>query len=123
MRAFVNVATNKYEGIKDTWILMDNQSTINIFLNLNLLTNIQKGNVKMKVRSTGGGSTTRLHGDFSNYGKVWFSKKGMANILSFNNIVRKFRVLYDSTKEDAFVVHTDNRKIRSLYHYQGACTI
>ena len=106
---------------------MDNQSTIDIFSNPNFLTNIRKENVQMQVRSTGGGLTTRICGDFSNYSRVWFSKRGMVNILSFQNVVKKFRVTYDSNTEDAFIVHTSIRKklkfipsLRGLYYLDVA---
>ena len=49
---------------------MNNQSTIVIFSNKHLLTDIQKVNTRMEVRSTGGTITTRLKGNLPNYGLV-----------------------------------------------------
>ena len=44
-------------------------------------------------------------GDLPGYGTVWFYEDGIANILSLNNVKKKYRVTYDSTAYDCFEVH------------------
>ena len=44
-------------------------------------------------------------GDLPGYGTVWFYKDGIANILSLNNVKKKYSVSYDSTAYDCFEVH------------------
>ena len=44
-------------------------------------------------------------GDLAGYGTVWYYEDGIANILSLNNVKKKYRVTYDSTASDCFEVH------------------
>jgi hypothetical protein len=44
-------------------------------------------------------------GDLPVYGMVWFHEDGIANILSLNNVKKKYRMTYDSTAYDCFEVH------------------
>ena len=44
-------------------------------------------------------------GDLPGYGTVWLYKYGIANILSLNNVKKKYCVTYDSTAYDCFEVH------------------
>ena len=46
------------------------------------------------------------------YGKVWYDYKVIANIFSLTNLVKKYRVTYDSHKDDAFTVHTNRGIIK-----------
>jgi len=43
--------------------------------------------------------------DLPGYGTVWFYEDGIANILSLNNVKKKYRVSYESTAYDCFEVH------------------
>jgi len=51
-------------------------------------------------------------GDLPGYGLVWFYEDGIANIISLNNVKKKYRVTYDSTACDCFEVH----KVDSTKH-------
>jgi len=44
-------------------------------------------------------------GDLPGYRTVWFYEDGIANILSLNNVKKKYCVIYDSTAYDCFEVH------------------
>ena len=44
-------------------------------------------------------------GALPGYGTVWFYEDGISNILSLNNVMKKYRVTYDSTAYDCFEVH------------------
>jgi hypothetical protein len=46
-----NTVNNSHESIPPSWILLDNQSTIDIFTNNNLLKNIRKVGTPMKIHS------------------------------------------------------------------------
>jgi hypothetical protein len=39
------------------------------------------------------------------YGTVWYHPDGIANILSLHNMQKKYKVTYDSTQGNGFVVH------------------
>jgi hypothetical protein len=69
-------------NIPETWILLDNQSTIDVFSNGKLLRNLRKTKNTMRIHSTGGASHTDMVGNLSGYGTVWYQPNGIANILS-----------------------------------------
>ena len=75
-----------YNKVPDSWILLDNQSTVDIFKNSSLLTNIRTANGTMNVHFNAGVSTTNKIGDLRGYGTVWYIPDGMANILSLSKV-------------------------------------
>jgi len=50
--------------IPESWILLVNQSTINVFNNKHLLTNIRKVSREIKINCNAGTSTTNIVGDY-----------------------------------------------------------
>jgi hypothetical protein len=67
-----------------TWILLDNQSTVDVFYNRDLLTNIRTGNSSMDIHCNAGVATTNMVGELAAYGTVWYHPSGIANILSLS---------------------------------------
>ena len=45
-------------------------------------------------------------------GEDWFNKNPLTNILSFSDLVDKFRIKYDTKIEDAFWVYVNNKKVK-----------
>jgi hypothetical protein len=71
--------------VPNSWILLDNQSTVNIFSNKKLLKNIRKTNRVMNIRCNAGVTRTNMIGDFGGYaGEVWYNPNGIANILGLS---------------------------------------
>ena len=97
--------------IPKKWILLDSQSTVDVFCNRQLLKNIRKGNTKMTIHCNAGKRTTTLRGDLEGYGEVWFDPNGIANVLSLSRVRRKYQVEYqDGTEGGMFVVTKPNGK-------------
>ena len=42
------------------------------------------------------------------FGKVSFDKDTIANIFGFSDLKKRYRIIYDSSKEDASIVHKEN---------------
>ena len=84
---FVNIAfttTQEKQSLKDTDVLLDAQSNINVFWNRNLLSNIVEADVPLRYGGQTGGIVTLTHyGDFMGIPKVWIDTTGKANLLCY----------------------------------------
>ena len=87
---YPNVVTfnqNYYMFVQETtkvceyWILIDSQSTVDLFYNPDLLTNIRKVKEELVVNCNAGKVRANLVGDLNGYGPVWFYADGIASIL------------------------------------------
>jgi hypothetical protein len=94
--------------VSKTWILLDNQSTADVFCNPKLLKDILKVNKVMKIKCNAGVTRTNLVGNLPGYSQVWFNKNGITNILSFSSVEEKCRVTYDSASSKQFIIHKGN---------------
>jgi hypothetical protein len=89
-------------------ILLDNQSTMSLFCNKSLVTNIQDSEETLMLQSNGG--SMKVH-QIADIGRgqlpVWFSKRAITNILSLKEVVKTYRVIYDSSESAFFVLRED----------------
>ena len=118
-----NASGRSSNPIPSTWILLDSQSTVDIFSNHELLRNIHEIDTTLAVKCNAGCRTTNLQGYLSGYGWVWYYPDGIANILSLSRVKEKFRVTFDSTSDNCFYVHKPERILkfreasRRLYYF------
>jgi hypothetical protein len=99
-------------SVSRSWILLDNQSTADVFCNPKLLDNIRKVNKLMNINCNAGVTRTDMVGDLPGCGEVWFNKRGIANILSLSRMEKKHRITYDSKSGKQFIVHKENGMMR-----------
>ena len=96
---------NDKAGIPDNWILLDSQSTVDVFKNKKLLKNICDAKEALSLHFNAGIAMVNKIRDQLGYGTVWFYEDGIANILALSNVEKKYQVTYDSTAYDCFEVH------------------
>ena len=113
--------------LNKSWILLDNQSTVHIFHNKNILSNIREVPRKQHLMChTNGGSQLSIHkAKFWSFGDVWFNENSLANILSFSKVRKlpNFSVDY-LQHNNTFVITTPSKEVllfiessRGLYFF------
>jgi Zinc knuckle len=108
------------KSISKDWILLDSQSSISVFNNALMLTNIRESPQPVIVKTNGGCQTSSQIGDFRNLGWVWYNPGSIANILSLSHVSRVCRVTFDSAIEPTMVIHKmDGTYMRFKQHTGG----
>jgi hypothetical protein len=106
---------NEEQMLPKSWILLDNQSTVDVFCNRRLLTNVRETNkVIMNIWCNAGVTRTNMVNELNGYGTMWYNPKEIANILSLSQDEKKHRVTYDSAALKAFVVQKCDGSERRL---------
>ena len=68
--------------VNPTWVLLDNQSTVNTFSNPDMVVTICKNSREMHVCFNAGKVIIWTVSDWPGFGEVWVHRGGIANILS-----------------------------------------
>ena len=80
---FVSFQKNqKWDKVNQMWVLLDSQSTIDVFVNADLLKNIKRSDKSIRIHSKAGMSVVNEIGDVGPIKNVWLDRNGIANILS-----------------------------------------
>jgi hypothetical protein len=113
-----------FEDMRD-WILLDSQSSVNLFCNPKLVQNITRSRSPLYLGTNAGGTVVQHEAEVPNYqGKVWFDEKAMTNVFSMALMEEKYRITYDSGVESAIIVHTERGPVKftkgpeNLYYFK-----
>ena len=88
--AYITSESNELVLFSRSHVLLDNQASVSIFCNRDLLSNVQKSQnqiVLNGVQANAKGVRVSEEGSFNDVGTVYYSEKSTANILSFASMV------------------------------------
>jgi hypothetical protein len=106
-------------GIPSSWILLDSQSTVSVFNNARLLSNIRPSPRKLRVLTNGGTQTSTQMGTVTNFGDIWYNEASLADILSMAAVRKVCRITMDTSGEAAMHVHRKDGSTMTFREYQS----
>ena len=95
-------------------ILIDTGSNCSVFNNMEMLEGVRKSKNKLRAFTNGGSQESEFKGFLPGFFEVWYNPDSMINILSFDEVSKKFRITMDTAKENTILVHTDEEKGKVL---------
>lgn len=90
--------------IPEGYVGLDSMSSVDVFGDKRLLSNIRTVKEKMTIVCNAGAVVVTQTGDLDGYGPVWYHPGAIANILSLSNVQRQYRIRYDSKEGDFFTL-------------------
>lgn len=108
--------------IPPTWLLLDNQSTVDVFANGDMLEDIHQVDDQMVIASNGGSNVTSEMGVLPGYGPVWYDPIGIANIVSLSRVREKYHVSFNSDQNIFVVTKPDGTVSISSNSLRADCT-
>ena len=96
------------------WVLIDSQSTVGLFYNADLLTNIKKVDDYIIVHCNAGHVKIDMMGNLTGHDPVWYYCDEIANILSLYRVSLRFHIQFDSRGLGNFMVWKDDGTCREF---------
>lgn len=103
-------------------LLLDNQSTFDLCCNPKFTASIKTSPKALAMMSNGGGMKITQKCRIPGYKFwVWFSNKAITNIICLKNLIKLYRVTYDSEAGTTFVVHRSECGLPDLLFEMHPC--
>jgi len=103
-------------------LLLDNQSTFDLCCNKKFTSQVTKAPNALTMTSNGGGLKITEKCKIPGYKyPVWYSKKAITNIICLKNLIKCYRVTYDSEVDTTFVVHRSALGLPDLLFEMHPC--
>ena len=111
------------------WVLLDSQSTISLFCNPRMFSNIRKCKKGEEKRCycNGGAQDTNQIGDLAGFGTVYYNFQSISNILLLASVVKQRQVIFDSVDGNVFKVFGRKQRVikfkqspKGLYYWNTA---
>jgi hypothetical protein len=102
-------------------ILLDSQSTMDLFCNAALVSKTCKSTTSMRLKSNGGTMVVYRKATMPGYNKdVWFSTRAITNTIALSNLIQQYRVTYDSDNK-MLVVHWESQGKPNMEFHMHKC--
>jgi hypothetical protein len=102
-------------------ILLDSQSTVDLFCNSAMVGNTIKSASSMRLKRNGGTIMVTHKAYMTDYHKtVWFSNTAITNIIDPQNLIQQYRVTYESD-DLMFVVHRESESEPNMEFRMHEC--
>ena len=105
-----------------TVVLLDNESTMDLFYNPDLVEDMKKVKKPLMIQSNGGEISINQKAKIPGYNKrVWFIRRAITNIIALKILTEQYRVTYDSNDQMLIIQRegTDLPIMEFLMHYSG----
>ena len=93
-------------------IILDTGLSIGIVKDKKLVDKIKPSKSMLELATNAGRKKITQEAEVPGYGTVWFDKDALANIFSFAELKDKYQITYDSSQEDAFLIHMENKVVK-----------
>ena len=94
-----------------TFLLVNIESTVDIFVDGNLLKEIWLENDNMTITTNTRNIVMKLIGYMPVYlHPVWYYPKSLKNIMDYSHLSDNYQIAYDYHKEDTFLLHKNKNK-------------
>lgn len=98
--------------VPTSWILLDTESTVNVFNNKKFVRNIHTVSERLRIYGTGGHLDVSQKAELPGFGLVWFHPDCIANILSFAEVEDRFIINYVQAQHAFFVKNTSGQSLK-----------
>ena len=101
---------NGQPNVPNTWLLLDSCSTANLIMNKALLHDIHTLDISISIHCNAGTIATNQKGYLGNYPTpAWYNPKGIANILSMQDVGQQYRLTMDTSEHEGIRLHCQGK--------------